>query len=611
MSFSGDSSESHWEDDFSSNETTSSSEESSDSGSSSSNSASRYSKSFESDESCDSGTMASDEDAPRVSQALDDRIKRIAPLSQINSRLPLTVASIRKRAPQGRSSTSSSPFRSRKRRSSTASPPVSPRGRKSFFSLYRQSSSIRFDPSSLPESPPSVLALYKHVFSSFFTKKSTTLLLISILIWFYVQITIIIQGPYGGIAPPSALTEEEIARLKASRTQSSRSILGSAAGEYFSRGKKNGSKGAVSKDGYAKKDRLPKGCVENHWHSFNFPTCNDIHEIIPLGGALGDRKRKLHIPADLGEGDKSADKWSKADKEESLKLGFVGSGLWRQVWKVQARGDHVDDLIDEEYAVLKIMKMEHPVDPRNFDRHRRDSLVMERLTASPYVVGIYGFCGNTVLTEFAGKTLEDYLYDDDENIVLYSKETEKGKVRLALDVMKGLEALHTIPGGPIVHADIQAKQYLFDPKKGVRVNDFNRCRFLPENEKTGKSCQVKIPSAPGLNRSPEEYEKYKVDEKIDIYSSANILYRILSGKKPWMGLLRKEQQTNIMKGIKPSIDEEFMVPGTIEAELAAIVSHAYEYDPKERWNSSQIVERLERLLSKNDGNENSLRGNMK
>jgi serine/threonine protein kinase len=385
--------------------------------------------------------------------------------------------------------------------------------------------------------------------------------------------------------------------------------LGSAAGEYFSRGKKNGNKGAVSKDGYAKKDRLPKGCVENHWHSLNFPSCNDIHEIIPLGGALGERKRKHKIPADLGEGDKSADMWSKADKEESMKLGFVGSGLWRQVWKVQPRGDHVDDLSDEEVAVLKIMKMEHPVDPRNFDRHRRDALVMERLTSSPYVVGIYGFCGNTVLTEFAGKTLEDYLNDDDENMDVYSKESVEGKIQLALDVMKGLKALHTIPGGPIVHADIQAKQYLFDPKKGVRVNDFNRCRFLPENENTGKSCQVKIPSAPGLNRSPEEYEKYKIDEKIDIYSTANILFRILTGKRPWMGLLRKEQQSKIIKGMKPPIDEKFLVPGTIEAELADIINHAYEYDPKERWSASQIVETLESILKKKDGKDNSLRGN--
>jgi len=52
--------------------------------------------------------------------------------------------------------------------------------------------------------------------------------------------------------------------------------------------------------------------------------------------------------------------------------------MWRQVWKIiPSNGD---------LAVLKLMKNEHPVSPRNFDRHRRDALAMEILIDSKRIV---------------------------------------------------------------------------------------------------------------------------------------------------------------------------------------------------------------------------------
>ena len=42
-----------------------------------------------------------------------------------------------------------------------------------------------------------------------------------------------------------------------------------------------------------------------------------------------------------------------------------------------------------------------------FERHRKDGLVMERLTASPYIVSAYGYCGNSVLTEYITTPLDD------------------------------------------------------------------------------------------------------------------------------------------------------------------------------------------------------------
>ncbi len=160
------------------------------------------------------------------------------------------------------------------------------------------------------------------------------------------------------------------------------------------------------------------------------------------------------------------------------------------------------------------------------------------------------------------------------------------------------KALHDIKDGPIVHADIQAKQFLFNPLEGVKVNDFNRCRILPKNNITGKVCKLRIPSAPGGHRSPEEYELMKIDEKADVYSTANVLYGILTGKRPYENKLRREIRRNVMNAKKPEIPKDFLKAGTNEAALGEIIDNAYSFDPKDRWSASKIVELLESMLEK-------------
>jgi serine/threonine protein kinase len=337
------------------------------------------------------------------------------------------------------------------------------------------------------------------------------------------------------------------------------------------------------------------------------------------------------------------------------RVGYLGSGLWRQVWRLYPRIQHHTNInIDTsalsskgEDAVLKIMKSEHDVNPRNFDRHRRDALVMERLTSNPHVVSGYGFCGNTVLTEFAGVTLDDFLKSeagkirskggkkdrddkkDKSNFAAgdkadglpqthmehsakwknvheevtqqstlpaperYSQTNPLHKIELALDVMRGLEVMHK---HHMVHADIQSKQFLMDPVHGIKLNDFNRCRLLPKHTTTGGRCKVKIPSAPGGNRSPEEYEKQKVDTKIDIFSAGNVLFYILTGAEPWgKGAMKLDIQRNVKKGKLPEIKEEFLKPGTVDAAISKIVVHAFAFKPEDRWNATEIIRELQRI----------------
>ncbi|KAL7465378.1 hypothetical protein ACHAXS_005698 [Conticribra weissflogii] len=384
-------------------------------------------------------------------------------------------------------------------------------------------------------------------------------------------------------------------------------------------------------------ERIKKGCSALDWHSYHFPNCNEIHEI-DLRGVV--RRRKLRR--------------SSAGGDEGPRWGFIGAGLWRDVFSCDPRDEtsfisnnNTDQSHIQPPAVLKMMKSEHPYDQRNFQRHRRDALVMERLRTSHHVVQIYGYCANTVLTQAISHTLDDVIYAreneeiktwsprgglhtsppleswmgrDENGELLATRETEIGRIRLALGVFRGLKDLHEGLDLPIVHADLQAKQYLVDSTTGrVYLNDFNRCRFLTKKdhpfhhasinnmttaaknstfESELESCPLHIPTAPGASRSPEEYNMDPLNEKIDIYSAGNILYGIITGLHPWNQERGKQVKSAIQNGKRPEVDESIRngERGFVDKELVRLLDWVYEGNVNKRASASEIVEELERLL---------------
>jgi len=468
-------------------------------------------------------------------------------------------------------------------------------------------------------------------------------------------------------------TPQEMARLRRERIKEAREALGSAAvgdmeedDDGFDKegylkdsgGKKQnnsnnrrsrGRKKSRDSEGSSKVERLKPGCSPLEWHSYHFPNCNEIHEIDVRAAVRHPREsfiRQTIVTSD--EANTTA--------TESFPWGFVSNGLWRDVFSCDPRGE-VTSSIESPIspmppAVLKIMKREHEYDQRNFQRHRRDALVMERLSSSHHLVAIYGYCANTVLTQAISHTLDDVIYarenerkkkwnprngyqakppleswmgKDENGELLATRETELGRIHLALGVFRGLMDLHEGDGTsetewlPVIHADLQAKQYLVDSDTGkVYLNDFNRCRFIAKKDSQSsaasnvtlatndavdatpiQSCPVYIPTAPGYSRSPEEYNNAPLTEKLDVYSAGNILYGIITGKKPWNGERGKHIKQDIQTGKRPEIDAAIRdAEGTVDAELVRLLDRVYEADPDERASAKEVVVALEQLLEK-------------
>ncbi|KAL9182427.1 hypothetical protein ACHAXT_013079 [Thalassiosira profunda] len=444
-------------------------------------------------------------------------------------------------------------------------------------------------------------------------------------------------------------TPKEMEDLCAQRMKEARAALGTGAGEFDdtaylrdsggkgkpgkpnNRRSREGRKKNRDEEGNTPSERLKEGCSTLEWHSYHFPNCNEIHETDMRRVVHHGRRRKAN------------------DNATSTPWGYVGNGLWRDVFACDPHGEVARDDNATSHplppAVLKIMKSEHPYDVRNFQRHRRDALVMERLSSSHHLVPIYGYCANTVLTQAISHTLDDVIYArENERVKKWSphggyktkppleswmgrgedgelmatRETEIGRIRLALGVFRGLMDLHEGDGTsgewlPIVHADLQSRQYLVDAETGqVYLNDFNRCRFLAKKDRptnsTGnggkasgnsglESCPIRIPTAPGGSRSPEEYDLLPLTEKLDVYSAGNILYGIITGNRPWNGERGKHIKASIQKGERPEVDEDIRkAEGTVDAELTRLLDRAYEGDPEKRASAKELVRELELLL---------------
>jgi hypothetical protein len=205
------------------------------------------------------------------------------------------------------------------------------------------------------------------------------------------------------------------------------------------------------------------------WQLHSFPTCNLLHEIdmTYMSNQKGDERNRL-----------------------------IAHGYWRDVWLPSAFGK----------MVLKTIRWAHDFTERNFDRHRRDAVAMERLSSSPNVMDIYGYCGNSGMFEFAdGGDIEDSLWND-KGLKWSSQEN----LMVAYQVVSGLADVHEYGAhdiAAIAHADITTSQFVYvREEQTFKLNDFNRCRFMAWNPKTKKQCGFYVGNNPGL--VSEKWHKY-------------------------------------------------------------------------------------------------------
>jgi len=349
-----------------------------------------------------------------------------------------------------------------------------------------------------------------------------------------------------------------------------------------------------------------KDCVSQYdWQETSSPTCNFLMEV--------DHSNLHYLPIfhENHYNNKHDEPLASSSLHSYSQL--IASGGWRDVWKIEnfLRKDGKQ----EETFILKTMLYEHDYEARNYDRHRRDAVAMERLTSSKFIMDIYGFCGNSGLFQYAdGGDLDNSIYYNYHPLEGTTEEpwSPEEKLVVAYQTVSGLADLHNFAkeGVPAVaHTDVGGSQFVYVDEAGVyKLNDFNRARFLGVNSKTHELCNYTVGSNSGKYRSPEEYRYDRQTEKVDIYSLGNIFFYLLTGKDLFYNESERSSKRikkMIKDGQRSHIPEKYTnSTDRFEQTLVKAIQRSWIHDPRERATARELqtlfVNQLEKSGVKKD-----------
>ena len=261
---------------------------------------------------------------------------------------------------------------------------------------------------------------------------------------------------------------------------------------------------------------------------------------------------------------------------------------------------------DQPWYILKVLrwrKEDNLFTRERFHKTRMDALVMERLSLSPRITEMYGFCSTSIMTEpLPGEVLEeavpnrgkinrqDLLDKDDVNPKNpYSPEQ---KLEMALTMAEALADLHGFEGGIIVHDDIDLGQYLRTSDGRIKLNDFNRAKALLYDSIKEEYCNYYNGFMQSRYRAPEEYVPTSVNQSIDIFSLGSCFYGLLTGLPPYYGLDGEDFRVKALEGKMPYVDERYRKRSFAEGMLVRAIEMCHQRKPEDRADIFAIVRHL-------------------
>jgi len=244
------------------------------------------------------------------------------------------------------------------------------------------------------------------------------------------------------------------------------------------------------------------------------------------------------------------------------------------------------------------------------DAKMEEATLLERLSRSPYIPNIYGYCGTSTLNPFAASGT---LYDLIKSIRFGGDEYLEGHVdalRIGVQVAEGLAALHDADGTghpTFAQNDLDVSQYIYDEKSQTfQLADLNDGHLVLYDE-DGEPCKAATSGMkPWKYRSPEDLAALRRKGPpfhvfaSDVFSLGGVLYMILTKQWLWEDDESREVGTDkIIRGQLPPIPEELSGSNqdeAIEALVQAIYGLCWVYDPDERASAQEVATYLKGKL---------------
>merc|ERR1711862_607264 len=173
--------------------------------------------------------------------------------------------------------------------------------------------------------------------------------------------------------------------------------------------------------------------------------------------------------------------------------------------------------------------------------------------------------------EKAKGTLEELILNEKQEISVESA------LKMALDIARGIQQLHTVPMGPVSHNDIMPHQFLFTDQGTLVLNDLDSMGYLGQTA-SNKKCL------------PSKYGDFFKDEKHDVYRAAFILWMLRGRQRPNRNLFRKSNE------VRPDVEKMSDYPQAMQN----LIVEAWDADPTKCPSAIEMTQRIEAVLSKHN-----------
>lgn len=250
----------------------------------------------------------------------------------------------------------------------------------------------------------------------------------------------------------------------------------------------------------------------------------------------------------------------------------IGLGSYGEVYHAEWNGTEVavKKFLDQDFSGAALAEFRREVRIMQRLRHPNVVLFMGAVTRPPNL---------SIITEFLPRgSLYRIIHRPQCQI------DEKRRIKMALDVAKGMNCLHTsIP--TIVHRDLKSPNLLVDKNWNVKVADFGLSRLKHNTFLSSKSTA----GTPEW-MAPEVLRNENSNEKCDVYSFGVILWELATLRLPWSGMNPMQ-----VVGAVGFQNRRLDIPKDVDPLVGRIIWQCWQTDPNLRPSFEQLMEALKPL----------------
>jgi len=243
-------------------------------------------------------------------------------------------------------------------------------------------------------------------------------------------------------------------------------------------------------------------------------------------------------------------------------------------------------------VALKILPADVASDKRRMQRFKQEAKLASSLN-QPNILTIFEFGDldslHFIASEYVdGSTLRDYLSGNPVKL--------PDMIDLTTQMLAALDAAHE---AGIVHRDIKPENIMVRRRdRVVKVLDFGLAKLTEKKSEhsagrsdTEANTELLVRTMPGsvmgtVNyMSPEQAQALHVDERTDLWSIGVVLYEMVAGRPPFVGVTSSHTVVDILE--KEPAPLTNVGTRAVPAELQRIVSKALAKDPDERYQTAK------------------------